>query len=87
MLSFTGLCSAATHEVDWKYGMEENHLCVAVIVENEQDWLDCANIFDTEPYDGDLFLDLPSYETLVYFVCGVDNHCSAGDQKLVVTIA
>ena len=29
MLGLTGLCSAATHEVEWTLGMTENHLCVA----------------------------------------------------------
>lgn len=29
MLSLTGLCSAATHEVEWTLGMTENQLCVA----------------------------------------------------------
>merc|ERR1712124_149914 len=81
---------AASHDVDWKFGMTENELCVApgdivnFIWETNHNVDHVAN---KEDYDNCVFTNAAAEEGITYVVCGVSVHCSQGNQKLAITIS
>merc|ERR1711948_164807 len=88
---------SASVDIDWKYGMTENEVCVApgdivnfIWTTNHnvapEDYLACITA-DTEPVEGPLAWTAPAEEQMVYVICGVRTHCADGNQKLAITVS
>merc|ERR1711997_792413 len=92
--------SAKHVDIDWKYGMTENEVCVTpgdvvnfiwtsnhnVAPVSAEDYLACITA-DTDPMDGPLAWTAPEEEGMVYVICGVRTHCADGNQKLAITVS
>jgi len=92
---------AASHDVEWIYGMTENELCVApgdIVnfiwetnhnvdpVATKEDYDNCV-FSNTEAEAGPLAWTAPAEEGITYVVCGVSVHCTSGNQKLAITVS
>merc|ERR1711953_481731 len=91
---------SASVDIDWKYGMTENEVCVApgdivnfvwttnhnVVPVSAEDYLACITA-DTDPIEGPLAWTAPAEEGMVYVICGVRTHCADGNQKLAITVS
>merc|ERR1712062_636800 len=91
---------SASVDIDWKYGMTENEVCVApgdivnfiwttnhnVAPVSAEDYLACITA-DTEPYEGPLAWTAPAEEQMVYVICGVRSHCADVNQTLAITVS